>query len=731
MCTSFDAEMLTDAEFSRLLDISLAPLSKSFQHALPISYATGGPGVPLEGDPWCGRSFPSLSQRRSVSMGAASKGCDAVRRSVHEGDEIAAETVLRAVARTGCETAVEGLQQWLERARHGRQMGERCLRVLKGLVDCLDSMRGVTVAVQEQSNKLSSNASELMVRKARLEMVQEELQRMIKHFSHIDALVREVEQQTLSATSQRYSSILQEMEEEMQFLTCHPQFLSTKAYTTKLAAAYQQAYQCLKDAIIFSIRTAQNCTLSADVYRSIFYGNQQRHQEGQETVTPSVDTGSNPLVMLLQAVLGGDMTSAHHLMAGMLASVDNVFCARLNEKASLRRLMEAHGGGRQPFEETNDDDIFDTYRDARVLIIGPVLKNWLEMMCGTSGGSVKEGNKTVPQFVGHLVGMMKLALEHEKEVFDGVWLREDFSARLFPQIVSDISGEEYHVFRSHLLQVDDLEVLAQTIEEIQRASAKQYSSAELSGLLTKMIQDTQERLVFRTSVFLRHSISQYTLTRDAAQQFLNHEASASDTYIPALTNCVTLLQLLYPSLEFPIFSVFAEEAINCTLLQVQELSKLVGQQAVEHAPLKGILCQLRHLLHLRDELSLIDENIIVVEKGIDLSKIALRRLEIVQSSRESKKDVESEIKLCTERAAQAILTAASSPLIGIARKAPGAVEPAVECARRLLADQEELLTIFITHASIRNAIMGPVRSRMDELLAEADTIRQQPQERRE
>nr|CCC93757.1 conserved hypothetical protein [Trypanosoma congolense IL3000] len=732
--------MIPDAEFSRLLDVTLAPFSKRFQHAFPFRDVVGENAVSREDVLHSSLSPPQYSRGSSKARRSPSKQGEFDLKSV-KGEETKGEAVnqrgmmLRDVARAECEAGIEGVQQWLHQARKGQEMGEECLAVLRDLNSCLDSMRDVTYAVQEQSNKLSSNASELMVRKARLEMVQQELQRMIKHFSHIDFLVDEVEQHEMSAVSQRFPSILQEMEDEMQFLVQHSQFLSTKAYTAKLVAAHQRAYQCLKDAIIFSIRSAQSSTVNASVYSAAFYGNQQTGQIRQnvsENEANDISTADNSLVLLLKAVFGGDTAGAHQLMAEILNNIDSVFCAKLNERASLRRLMEAHGGGQQPFEETNNNDIFDVYCDARVCVVGPLLKNWLEMICGFVNRNSDVDSRTATEFVGQLIDLMKIALEHEKEVFDTVWLREDFGARLFPQIVYEISGEEYHVFRSHILKMDDIEVLAHTIEEIQRVSAKQYSCAELGGLLTKMIQDTQERLVFRTSVFLRHSITQYKLTQDTVQELLGDGGAASNKYIPALTNCVTLLQLLYPSLEFPIFSVFAEEAINGTLLQVQELSKLIGQQSIERSVLRGNLCQLRHLLHLREELSLIDENIVVVEKAIDLSKIALRRLEIVQSSRESKKDVETEIGLCVERVTQMILSEASSPLVGVARRAASEIEPATASVRQRLVELEGLLDAFINCASVRDVIMRPVKSRVEDLLLEAEGLRhQQQQERRE
>ncbi|KEG12142.1 hypothetical protein DQ04_01961030 [Trypanosoma grayi] len=709
--------MLSDAEFFHRLDVALAPVSKVFQHPVPFH----GRLRELGGSLSEGQMTLTSSLRRAPSISGTAGGGGGGSGELSEGsrdkEAQAVEATLRQIAKAECESRVEGLQQWLERAQNGRRIGEQCLSVLNSLSSCLGSMRDVTGAVQEQSNHLSSNASALMVRKTKLEMVQEELQRMIKHFTRIGVLTREAEQPTLSATSARYPGMLQEMEEEMQFLSRNPQFLSSKVYATKLAVAQQRAFQCLKDAVVVSLQAAQTATTDADLYQCAFY----QKQQSSENAAPGSAADTELITTPLSFHGAEESTERQRMVSEKLSAINSIFCEKLSEKASLRRMMEARRGEGQMEDDMSDNDILDAYREARVVIVGPLLQNWLEEWCGSGTTS-----KSMPQLVIHLIELMKIALAHEKEVFDEVWLREDFSARVFPQLVVGVSNEVYHVFRSRLLQLDELGELAQTIEEIQRANVRQEDGvAELGGLLTKMTQDTQERLIFRTSVFLREAIVRCSPTKAMAQQFLCKDNTTEDTDIPALNNCVSLLRLLYPSLELSVFSVFAEEAIHCTLLQVQELAKIMGHQQGEYSVLKGLMCQLSHLLHLREELSRIDENITVVEKRIDLTRIAQRRLEIVQSSRESKKDVESEIKSCCDRIVQAFFAEVSSPLSGIARKKPKEIETAAGTVEKKWSTLETLLSVYIANAATREVLLRPVRARLDELLRETASIQRQ------
>nr|CCC51562.1 conserved hypothetical protein [Trypanosoma vivax Y486] len=730
--------LMSDTEFFSRLDAVLVPLTKLCQHAINFNYRTVNYSGSLDGQ------APLSSVGRPLTS-----SCD-VMENESEQELGAMGDTLRRIAREECEGDVDGVAQWLEKLRQGRQIGEQCLGILQDLTSCLGSMRDVTRTVQEQSNSLSSNAAELIVRKARLEMVREELERMIEHFYHIDSLEREVDQATISVTSYRYPNLLQEMEEEMQFLMRNPLLLSTRPYMEKLSSAQRRAHQQLKDAIIASFCAAQIATTSAPAYQSAFrrYMKWDKEWDGvrrplmTEPVdslaslgnAPEDDPGSDCVaaesgVPALPLCGGADEVSVlYQMITRVLVEINEVFCTKLRENCSLRRMLEAHAPGSGLLDEDGDDlggvDTFDAYREARVTIIGPLLRRWLEELCVVDAkGSSGDAHGT-SRFVGRLVGLMKLALDQEVAVFGTVWLREDLIARFLPQLVSDISGEVYHVFRSHLLQVDELEELARTIEEIQRASSRQHNIAEIGGLLTKMLQDTQERLLFRTNLFLRHSIANCSLNREVALQFLAEDGPADGACIDSLKNCITLLQLLYPSLEFSVFSVFAEEAINCTVLQVQELSKIIAQQPIRHGAIKGNLCQLLHLLYLYQELSLIDENIIVVKKGIGL-RLAQRRLEIVQSSRESKKDVDGEIKLCYERLSLMIFAEVSLPLTGIARKKPEEVEAAVQEARKRMSEQESLVALFIKDVTTQNNILRVVRARFDKVMEEAASVQQE------
>ncbi|RNF26680.1 uncharacterized protein Tco025E_01078 [Trypanosoma conorhini] len=713
--------MLSDAEFSHRLDAALAQVTKSFQHAIPF----GGRMVELGGSLMDASMRPGASMPRASSLPRAGELLDTQR----DAEAQATGEALREIAKAESESRVEGLQHWLERASEGRHMGEWCLSVLNSLSGCLGSMRDVTGAVQEQSNLLSSNASALMVRKTKLELVQEELERMIGHFTRIDVLTREAESPALSAASTRYPGMLQEMEEEMQFLSRNPQFLSSKTYATRLALAQQRAFQCLKYAIVASLRSAQTATLDAEAYRESFYLRRRRSSTDAENAAgpaaTTTNTTTSSITVSVSLPLPGvkDDSDAQRAVAEALRRINAFFCEKLSEKASLRRMMEARGGEGESTDDMNDNEVLDAYRDTRVLIVGPLLQNWLEAWCG-----VDATVQPMPKLVKHLSSLMRIALMGEKDVFDELWLREDFSARVFQQLVAGLSSEVYHVFRSQLLQVDELEVLAQTIEALQWETTRPDDVAELSGLLTKLIQDTQERLIFRTSVFLRQSIMRGGPTKAMVQEFQNDGVTSSESYIPALSNCVALLRILYPSLEFSVFSVFAEEAIHCTLTQMHELARLMSQQRGEHSAAKGLMCQLCHLLHLREELSRIDENITVVEKRIDLSKIARRRLEIVQSSRESKKDVETEIKVCCERLVQMLFSEVSAPLSGVARKKTEEIQAAVAEAEEKWVTQKELLCAFISNATTREVILRPVRARLDELLRETDSIQQQQQQ---
>ncbi|KAG5489313.1 hypothetical protein GH5_00181 [Leishmania sp. Ghana 2012 LV757] len=790
----------------RQLELLLVPLHHRFRYPLPVpSHLMTG-----EGD---GVGIAAALTRAPGLAGAATTGSldadPAGAAAPHfPGDsagfsEQQQEAQLHLSALRVVEEHVPDLLTWQARVQRGATQAGNCYQVLERVRSSVSAMQSVTESVQEQSDHLSHNASAMMVRKAKLELVRDALEQNLAHFTHIDDLCREAGNPFLKPGSARFSTLLQDIAKEMKFLSTNAQYKSAKPYAMKLAVAQQTISAVLKEAVRTSFRTMELETLASPAFRAATQVMQEGPSNPSGSLITEMPASSPPISMPAKSALASSeaispaLQLRPHDVAGsfeeFLASVNDTFVRSGDSFMSLRRMAELRQGGfgyagAEAFGEEivtaggrleadpGMREVMDSYRDARVGVMVPLLRYWLTLwyyldaqQCSeldaktsesvaaaaaaaaararapTDSGAARQQLSgvaeahTLPQLAEHICGLLQRTLAAESEVLARLWLRDDIISHLLPRLVPSIAEEIYCMFRSRLLCVDDVGELARTVESIQRVSVLQgtgvQDSQAVSDLWVRMIQDTQERLVFRTSVYLRQTVSRCIPTREIASVYLRcgTDAYAADPsvptgdagqarmfYIPGVMHALKLLEWLYPTLEFSVFSVFAEEAVHHSLELVRQLMKLMRHMDSSD-PLrdsKAFLCQLAHLQHLQEKLSQVDATITVVEKHISLAALRRRRLEVEQSSRESKKEVERDLIKCSEHLTTAIFAFVTQPVSGAAKKNEAERIQLVSEMKGRAAGMERMIAFYVEHGETWQDLIHLLRERVAELAAE-------------
>lgn len=563
------------------------------------------------------------------------------------------DAVVRHASRTACERMVPALPRWRTRVNKAVQHGDAYEALLRRLGAGADAMLAVTHAVQEQRDNLSQNASRLLMREAKLELVYEELGRVVHHFTHMDDLCHEAGDVTLSARSARFPVLVQELAAEMSFLSCHTDFQSARPYAGKLSVAMQRVTACLKEAVVSSFddavsaargseayaqamqslneprrwcasteRVAEGAALAGDEHATKELTSQQHNtkeeEEGKEMTMPNdthrlagpdMPAAHMPDVSRMSrsdVVVGASVSSDRHSAANdastrsqacrvshfreVLRAVNAGYLAKLRECASLRRMVELREGmaytgaeafGEEPLTSPDADvqlrEILAAYRDTRDALMSPVMQRWLktwqlsagdaemntaeELPSAGDGAQLKEAaskssssnsnsNDTIivlplssatayrlPHMTAHICELLEVALEEEQSVLDEVWLRADIVTLLLPQLMANTADTLYHLFRAHLVRVDSVVELTSTIETIHRVLLRQSSGDATGGATTstaagtelwvRMIQDAQERAIFRTSVYLRNRIARITPEAEVVAYYAHEEDAAT------------------------------------------------------------------------------------------------------------------------------------------------------------------------------------------------------------
>jgi hypothetical protein len=630
------------------------------------------------------------------------------------------------------------LRAWMSKVQSSQETAEAALEMLDLISAKVNVLVHITGAVRQQSDALSSNASSLMVKKAKLEVMHAAVHDILKRFTEVDELSREVLHPMLSPYSTRFATMLDEMADLMSFMTDAQHYKSTKSYANKLSVAQHRAMMCLRDAI---------STLFTNIGHDIA-------EEPFNVDEPSITR----VAIHLNGLFHNKIEATHAAALRMLESR----CGSVDTDIYLQ-------------------DVLTAYKDCRVRLLTPLLTSFLQRMKNPeTAGTIVDPLKFVTL---DSVVLLSELVEEESKLFEQVWLREDLTT-ILTSIIDEVSETVYGQYRASLVSTDDLETLRQMVLYLRATMGSSRHTASsgsqlLAPLVKKMISDAQERIVFRTSVFMRTEIqgTRFTSTPTsliAVQQPPPEPAVVVDDLtspsppreqpmsipgIPALDRTVYLLELLNSTLTPAAFAVFAEEAVHWTLHHVLKLEQTILNSSEPIPPITplasrlsnppqrfwkvhGKLFLVHHLLSLRENLAPFEGELTATDKDLDFSQLMQRKLEIVHVKREAKRDVETELK----NACELLISVLDESLAQYLRSVPTTAIPAAAEAQnerseasadaalpaeqpspkeRMMAAGHEFIRVldegmkpFISTPATRAVLLKPVRARLLEIASE-------------
>lgn len=628
------------------------------------------------------------------------------------------------------------LRTWMSKVQSSQETAEAALEMLDLISAKVNVLVHITGAVRQQSDALSSNASSLMVKKAKLEVMHAAVHDILKRFTEVDELSREVLHPMLSPYSTRFATMLDEMADLMSFLTDAQHYKSTKSYANKLSVAQHRAMMCLRDAI---------STLFTNIGHDIA-------EEPFNLDEPSITRVAIHLNGLFHSKIEATHAAALRMLESRCGSVDTDIYLQ---------------------------DVLTAYKDCRVRLLTPLLTSFLQRMKHPeTAGTIVDPLKFVTL---DSVVLLSELVEEESKLFEQVWLREDLTT-ILTSIIEEVSETVYGQYRASLVSTDDLETLRQMVLYLRATMGSSRHTASsgsqlLAPLVKKMISDAQERIVFRTSVFMRTEIQGTRFTSTPTSLIAVQQPPPEPTVvvddltapssppreqpptipgIPALDRTVYLLELLNSTLTPAAFAVFAEEAVHWTLHHVLKLEQTILTSAEPIPPITplasrlsnppqrfwkvhGKLFLVHHLLSLRENLAPFEGELTATDKDLDFSQLMQRKLEIVHVKREAKRDVETELKNACEllisvldesltQYLRSVPTAPAAPESQNERSEgsaePGTTEQASPKDKLMAAGHEFLRVLdegmkpFISTPATRAVLLKPVRARLLEIANE-------------
>jgi hypothetical protein len=230
---------------------------------------------------------------------------------------------------------------------------------------------------------------------------------------------------------------------------------------------------------------------------------------------------------------------------------------------------------------------------------------------------------------------------------------------------------------------------------LEGVKSKGTALSAFEPIVHRMIQDVQERLIFRASVFIGENIRNYKakpedLNYPERLAVINNDAKANyENWYPTLGITLNLLSKLYRALDIGVFESLAQEAVSlCSSSFIDASKKIAEKKTVMDAELFSI----KHLLTLCEQLSAFNVNFRTTQVVLDFSQLrdgisrflrgqsgfnvqsiifdimSSSRPRIVQNNIDSKKDLENQLRSVCESFIVNVARSALDPLMTFLKK---------------------------------------------------------------
>mmetsp|Transcript_6967 Transcript_6967/g.26044 ORF Transcript_6967/g.26044 Transcript_6967/m.26044 type:complete len:911 (-) Transcript_6967:908-3640(-) len=518
---------------------------------------------------------------------------------------------------------------------------------------------------------------------------------------------------------------LAKLDDSISFLEQHPQYKESERYLNRYRHLKNRALACVRDFVVASFKdvgTRVGSSLS-EAQRAL----EQKRLEAtsdEVVVTPSDDGKEADQSLTIHHSMELDLEEQQHslLYIEFQSEVDHLLkpielielrCepsipASFNDDttstSSITSLRSTKSSALSPNEYLIFlQDCFDAYHHQRRVLVQPIIEKRISDLVdsGELIQVVRNGCSIIIQIA-----------MHESKLYSRLF-HSSLLRNSYRNLIQSLCNILYEQLRSVVIHEDSIEVLGSCVEILRKEILRDAVRPKrdllrfVEPVIHHMVQDVQERLIFRSSMYIRENIQLFKPTdsdlnyphklmqkgEEKGGEELNNQTGATETspppmqledttpvgddddnlsfmysdWYPPLPRSLNLLSKLYNRIEIGVFEGLAQEIISlCTDAFIDASPQIAQKSSV----LDGELFLIKHLLALRMELTPFEKlNFTTVEASLDFSHVkeGIKRFlkgqatfrmknlifdimshsqpRIIHTSVDSKKDLEKRLKI--------------------------------------------------------------------------------------
>ncbi|XP_020794794.1 conserved oligomeric Golgi complex subunit 3 [Boleophthalmus pectinirostris] len=502
---------------------------------------------------------------------------------------------------------------------------EQCDAILKDVsaaLDQLDSLQKQYLFVSNKTGTLHEACEQLLKEQSELVDLAENIQQKLSYFNELENINTKLNSPTLSVNSEGFIPMLSKLDDCIEYVSSHPNFKDYPVYMAKFKQCLSKAMHFMK---IHIVNTMQNLT--------------------------SQLTKRDPMG---------------------LANADNAFTlyyVKFRAAApKVRTLIEQIEQRAEKIPEYQHllDEIHQCYLDQREQLLSPSITSTITDL-------TNQNSKDHCALVRSGCAFMVHVCQDEHQLYN------EFFSKPTPkldELLEKLCLSLYDVLRPMIIHIIHLETLSELCSILKNEMLEdhvQNNAAQLGAfdaVVKQMLEDVQERLVYRTHIYIQTDITGYnpapgdlaypeklemmeriaqSLKEEQMKQ-MSQEASFSDVQLeegdsrrnstagsmessrlqtsispadlhgmwyPTVRRTLVCLSKLYRCIDRAVFQGLSQEALSACIQSLLKASEIILKNKTQ---IDGQLFLIKHLLIMREQIAPFHTDFAIKEISLDLKK---------------------------------------------------------------------------------------------------------------
>ncbi|KAM7351601.1 conserved oligomeric Golgi complex subunit 3 [Cochliomyia hominivorax] len=533
------------------------------------------------------------------------------------------------------------LQQLITRSTECKHM----LDQIEGAMGGLQKLREEYAFVSQKTEALNSASEQLIEEQEKLQTLGDEIHKRLHYFNQVEVLNQRLHSPTLSVASESFRECLTKIDECLTYLKEHPKFKDSPAFIIKYKHCLAKAVTLVKNYVNTVMAQATEATLHPKHNINVI---------GSSTQDVSITSPDAAFALYY----GKYQTSA-----AKVKRVSQMIESRVDICPEYANLLS---------------ELQQNYLNERATIMTPAVDKAIKDIKLQHKGDHCALMRSSCAFLVHIC-------QDEQRLYYQFFTKESEQLTAYLEGLCNIL---YDTMRPFIIHINHLETLAEIcsilrIEMLEEHVQQNPSALEaFATIANQLLQDVQERLVFRAHLYLQSDIFNYNpsagdlaypeklemmesialslqdpphIRRSDSRSSLVSttsnvtEAESVDTSVsrvrnisnspadmhgmwyPTVRRTLVCLSRLYRCVDRPIFQGLSQEALK---LCIQSVSSAATKISQSKTPIDGELFEIKHLLILREQIAPFRVDFTVKETSLDFSKVKTAAFGLLQKRKQ-------------------------------------------------------------------------------------------------